>query len=213
MAKLQRPVLTRFAYWLFKLWSSTWRVKVIAADKTQALLDQDITLSFAHWHGDEIPLLTQVRHFKLATMTSTSKDGEIIDYAIKKMGGSTARGSTTRGGIGALKKLIKLSRSGRNCSLAVDGPRGPRHKVKPGIIEIAALAKTPLIPTGIYINSGFVFKNSWNKAVLPWPFTKIVIFFADPITANRDRKLMTKSCANLETQLHLAKEEASQAAQ
>ena len=201
MAKLQRPVLTRFAYYLFRAWSSTWRIKVIFGKNTKKIVGDDNPVAMAHWHGDEIALLTQVGRFKLSTMTSTSKDGELIDFAIKRLGGETARGSSSRGGIGALKKLIRLAKKGYSSSLAVDGPRGPLHEVKPGILEIAKLTKLPLVPVGIFVGSGFVFKKSWNKAVLPWPFSKIVIYFGDPVALSGDTQ---EDCASLKKSIHSA---------
>lgn len=205
--KLQRPILTRFAYLLFKLWSSSWRIKVVFHPETQKLIDEGHPISLAHWHGDEIPLLSQVKRFKLATMTSTSKDGELIDFAIKKLGGSTARGSSTRGGIGALKGLIKLARNGYTCSLAVDGPKGPIYKVKPGILEIASLTRASLVPAAASTSFGLVLKKSWNKALLPWPFAKVVLTFDKPLPpqTSRDKAdLLAKGLA-LEAQIHKAR--------
>ncbi len=208
--KLQRPILTWFAYFLFKLWSSSWRIKVIIHPETQKLIDKNLPLSLAHWHGDEIPLLSQVSRFKLATMTSTSKDGELIDFTIKKMGGSTARGSSTRGGIGALKGLIRLARSGYSCSLAVDGPKGPIYKVKPGILEIASLTRSALVPVAASTSFGLVLKNSWNKALLPWPFAKIVLYFDKPLPphTSRDKAELQAKGLELEVEINNARKAA-----
>lgn len=135
----------------------------------------------AHWHGDELAVLHLVSRLHLATMTSTSSDGQIIDYVIRRLGGVTSRGSSTRGGSVALKGLLRLGKSGRPISMAVDGPKGPLHQVKSGVFEISRLLDAPIFPVGVFCASVFVFKKSWNKAILPFPFSRITIVFDKPL--------------------------------
>ena len=75
---------------------------LVAAKKNQN------PLIFAHWHGDELCVLPLVPKYRIATMTSTSKDGALIDFAVRQFRGATSRGSSTRGGAGALKGLVRL---------------------------------------------------------------------------------------------------------
>jgi lysophospholipid acyltransferase (LPLAT)-like uncharacterized protein len=60
-------------------------------------------------------------------------------------------------------------------TIAVDGPRGPIYKVKEGITAMADKAKRPIVPVRGYPKNKFVFKKSWNKATLPFPFTRIEV--------------------------------------
>ncbi|WP_423246900.1 DUF374 domain-containing protein [Spectribacter hydrogenoxidans] len=69
-------------------------------------------------------------------------------------------GSSSRGGARGLKGLIRLCRGGHNVSIAVDGPRGPRHQVKPGVFPIARLSGGVIVPVGIACSHRHVFKNS-----------------------------------------------------
>lgn len=117
-------------------------------------------------------------------MTSTSKDGQLIDFVIQKFGGKTSKGSSTRGAVGALKGLIRLMKSGSNSSMAVDGPKGPIYKVKPGVFELAKLTQATLVPVGIASEPHFIFNKSWNKARLPKPFARIVVVFSKPLDLN-----------------------------
>ncbi|MCB0391722.1 MAG: DUF374 domain-containing protein [Bdellovibrionales bacterium] len=165
----------------------------------------------AHWHGDELAVLHLVKVFKLATMTSTSKDGHLIDFVIRKMGGATSRGSSTRGAVGALKGLVRLVRSGRIASMAVDGPRGPIYQVKPGVFELSRLTNAIIVPVGVDVSFPFIFKKSWNKAVLPLPFSHISMTFDQPLSPlekgalTKDPKLAEK----LREMLFLARKKAS----
>ena len=174
-------ILPWLVYLFYRLWSATWRLECLEPESLKKLKAQGAKIIFAHWHGDELKIVPLVTSYRIATMTSTSKDGQLIDFSIRKLGGATSRGSSTRGGIGALKGLIRLMGEGYRASMAVDGPKGPLHKVKPGVFELSRLAKAHVVPTGAATNRALVFHKSWNKAELPKPFAKIVVYFGEPI--------------------------------
>ena len=183
----RRHVLPWIAFLFFRLWSATWRLHVVESEGMKQAVQNGETLIFAHWHGDELKVLPLIRPYRIATMTSTSKDGELMDFAIRKFGGATSRGSSTGGGIGALKGLIRPLGRGHNASIAVDGPKGPLHKVKPGVFELSRLAKARIVPVGAAASNAIVFRKSWNKAGLPKPFSKVTVWFDEPFPAlNRE---------------------------
>ena len=173
--------LPRIAWAFYALLSSTWRKKLDINPQVQMVLDKGQPIILAHWHGDELAVLHLVKRFKLATMTSTSKDGQIIDFVIHKLGGETSRGSSTRGAVGALKGLVRLVRSGHIASIAVDGPRGPIYEVKPGVFELSRLTQAIIVPVGVFSSKSHVFHKSWNKALLPLPFQKVIMTFDQPL--------------------------------
>ena len=118
--------------------------------------------------------------YRCAAMTSTSDDGELMTRVLKWFGFGISRGSSTRGGARALIGMIKLIRLGYCATVAVDGPKGPRHKAKPGILYLAQKAGVPIIPTGVAREKALVFEKSWNKTYIPWPFSKVVVSFGKP---------------------------------
>ncbi|HEY8271798.1 MAG TPA: DUF374 domain-containing protein [Pseudobdellovibrionaceae bacterium] len=164
----------------------------------------------AHWHGDEIALIQLVRRYRIATMSSQSKDGQMMSIILRLLGAKTTQGSSSRGGVGGLKGLIRLMREGHNCSFAVDGPKGPIYKVKPGIFELSRLLNCPIYYCGVSVSSAIHFPNAWNKTFLPKPFSKIIIQWHGPLPAMtkdqdpRDPKFSTQ----LENLLHRAKQQA-----
>ncbi len=176
----RRYLLPHLVWWLYRLWAWTWRVEFQEPAELRDLLARREPVIFAHWHGDELAIAHLVTKYRIATMTSRSSDGALIDFVIHKLGGATSRGSTTRGGVGALKGLITLMRKGFNASMAVDGPKGPIYKIKPGVFELSRLAKAHIVPTAADCSSGIVFKNSWNKALLPKPFSRVIVAFGQP---------------------------------
>lgn len=134
---------------------------------------------YAFWHRNMIPLLFLRKYEKNVILISSSKDGEIIAGPAKVLGFLTARGSSKKGGTKAVKEMIMLS---RKYSLAVtpDGPKGPREKIKEGLLYIAYFTKLPIIPIAVDIKWEKVF-NSWDKFRLPKLFSKINITYGDPI--------------------------------
>lgn len=173
------------------------------------LLDRKPFL-LAHWHGDEIALIHLCRRYRIATMSSQSKDGQMMAVILHLLGAKTTQGSSTRGGVGGLKGLIRLMRDGHCCSFAVDGPKGPVYKVKPGVFEISRLLNCPIYYCGIHVDRAIQFPKAWNKTYFPKPFAKVTIQWQGPLSAltkdqdPRDPKL----AENLEALLHSAKEQA-----
>ena len=185
----RRVCLPWLVYWFYRLWTRTWRIRLDEPVSMKTLAHQSTPMIFAHWHGGELAIINLVPTYRIATMTSTSKDGSLVDHVIKHLGGATSRGSSTRGGASALKGLIRLLRQGFNASMAVDGPKGPLHKVKPGVFELSRLAKASIVPVGVESSSAIIFQKSWNKAQLPKPFSRVVVSFGTPwpvITAADD---------------------------
>ena len=164
----------------------------------------------AHWHGDELALVSIVKRYSIATIASQSKDGELMAKVLKWMGAKTSRGSSTRGGVQALKGLLRLLKDGGNCSFAVDGPKGPLHKVKPGIFEVSRMMEGRIYVAGVACNRAWVFSKSWNKAYLPKPFARIYVHWSEPFgPVQRDEDPRSPALAeNMESKLHSAKQQA-----
>lgn len=133
------------------------------------------------WHQTMFSTLTSSMNVKYALIVSRSKDGDFIANACKGFGHIPARGSSSKGGKEALLEVIKLMKSGMPSAMAVDGPRGPYHEIKPGILEMARLTDSPIIPWSTYPSRTWCFHKSWDKFFIPKPFAKIVIVFGDPI--------------------------------
>ena len=153
-----------------------WRVKHIGAPNPQ-----NGPYIFGHWHGDELLLLGEFSYRHMAVMASKSSDGDLMQRILKSYGYQVMRGSSTRGGGVGLLGLVDAVKKGDDASLAVDGPRGPMHQMKPGILKLAQLTQRPLVLGAASARWRFVFEKAWNKTFLPLPFTQCVIFYGEPI--------------------------------
>lgn len=176
ISSARKYLLGGLVWCLYRSLSLTWRIQLVEPESLKQRLKNREPIIFAHWHGDESVLVSLVKKYRIATITSTSKDGEIMTALIGFLGGITSRGSSSRGAAGALKGLIRLVRDEKcNSSFAVDGPRGPLYQVKPGVFEFSRLAKAPIYAGGVACDRKWVFDKAWNKAFLPKPFARVVI--------------------------------------
>lgn len=179
-----RENLLGFLAWLgYRLLSLTWRITLHEPDSLRQALRERTPVIMAHWHGDELALLHLVKHYRLATMSSQSRDGRIMSVLLRLLGGRTSAGSSSRGGVAGLKGLIRLTREGYNCSFAVDGPRGPIYKVKPGVLEMSRMLGCPIYYPTVSCDRAYFLHRAWNQGYLPKPFARIDIDVQGPMPA------------------------------
>lgn len=143
----------------------------------------DVKCIFALWHAHQCGVFSCNQKRKTAIMVSSSRDGEIISRAANAMGVETVRGSKTRGGAKASLELIKkIQNEDMNGALTIDGPKGPNRIVKKGIIEIAKIAKVPVVPAVWWSpQKTFLKFNSWDNFRFPLIGTRLVMLFGEPV--------------------------------
>ena len=95
------------------------------------------------------------------------------------------RGSSTRGGVGALVKMIRLSKKKLPMGFSVDGPRGPRYVAKTGAVLLAKKTGNPLMPF-VFECEKFWTLNNWDKMQIPKPFTRAKLFIGEPVYVAKD---------------------------
>lgn len=140
----------------------------------------------AFWHA-HLLLMLHSRHRKpIAVMTSRSKDGDYMASVFDWYGGiDTARGSSTRGGGAALRELLRLSRAGKNIAFTPDGPKGPARVLKEGVIFAARASGLPIVPV-IFAAKKKRLLRSWDRMIIPHPFSKAIFLYGDPMLVPRD---------------------------
>lgn len=208
-AFFRKHFLKRVVWWIYRLLIATWKINIHEPPELKALIADKKSFILAHWHGDELGLLMLVRRYGLATMISTSKDGELINHMVQKLGGVTARGSSSRGGVGALKALVRLCKNEkRPTSFAVDGPRGPIYEVKAGVFEFSKLTQLPVFAMAMQADRFWTSEKSWNKATIPKPFSRIDIVIEDhsiPALSKADAPQSSEFAENLKSKINQAK--------
>jgi hypothetical protein len=164
----------------------------------------------AIWHAELFSLIgygVSRLDGMLATVVSDSRDGEIIAQVLERIGYGTARGSSTRGGLKALIALRRHMDQGRIGVITVDGPRGPRHKVKDGAVYLAHKTGALLFPVRSRPAAKHVFERSWDRFELPMPFCRCPVYFGDPLEFPGNKptpELLEQGRLRLEEALHAA---------
>jgi lysophospholipid acyltransferase (LPLAT)-like uncharacterized protein len=177
-----------FAYYLIRVYSLTFRLKVVNEKKWQALLKLDKPILLCTWHQQ---FFSAIRHFKTYSkfnpgiMISQSRDGDLISGVANKTGWHTPRGSSSTGGKKAMNEMIEHLITYRLGVHILDGPRGPIGKVKAGVIRMAQEVDALIIPFYTYAEDAWFF-NSWDKFMLPKPFSTVILTFGDEIYFGKD---------------------------
>ncbi|HMM38595.1 MAG TPA: lysophospholipid acyltransferase family protein [Desulfovibrio sp.] len=138
----------------------------------------------ALWHNELFALTAfgYTLDVPAVTFVSQSKDGEIIARILERLGHVATRGSSTRGGAKALVKAARVMRKEcRHAVLTIDGPKGPRHEPKPGVILLARLAGARIMPIRAFPERKHVFTSSWDRFELPYPFTRCQVRVGRPL--------------------------------
>ncbi|MBW1774467.1 MAG: lysophospholipid acyltransferase family protein [Deltaproteobacteria bacterium] len=145
-------------------------------------------LIVAVWHQRFLPALAYVmkfRHFEPIVMISQSKDGELAARLAKRLGLVPVRGSSTRGGTTALVAILKALEKNPAVIHIVDGPKGPKGIVKPGLISMAQVSGAIILPLIVSVNKAWII-GSWDEFLIPKPFSEVTIEWGQPFVVPRD---------------------------
>lgn len=123
-------------------------------------------------------------HRKTVALTSASHDGDMVARAMAVFGLGSVRGSSSRRGVAALVGLKRALQEGLDICVTPDGPRGPRYIVQPGVIKLAESTGAPIIPIHVRFSSAWRLKT-WDRFVIPKPFSRVQVTFAEPIRLTR----------------------------
>jgi lysophospholipid acyltransferase (LPLAT)-like uncharacterized protein len=160
-------------------------IEYIGLEKVRPLIESR-KLIFAFWHSRILLISYIYKGLGAYTLVSKSKDGEIIARILQRQGQICVRGSTKRGGLRALARHIKLLKAtGSPGAVIPDGPRGPRFKAQPGVITLAQKTGFPILPITYSARRVKIF-GSWDRFMLPAPFTRCRVVFGDPIHVTPD---------------------------
>ncbi|MDY6905158.1 MAG: lysophospholipid acyltransferase family protein [Thermodesulfobacteriota bacterium] len=173
-----------FLYWVIRLYSSTFRLIV---ENESILLDclktgRPVLLCCYHQQFfAAIRYCEKFRFYRPSVMISRSDDGEVAARVALHCGWAPVRGSSSKGGIAALKKMIRNLKTRKLAAHIVDGPQGPAGIVKPGTIQMAHMAGATILPFYIKADRAWYF-NSWDRFFIPKPFSTTVLRFGHVMT-------------------------------
>ena len=205
-------LVTPVALAILRFWWLTCRItKVEGAEHLDAALAQAPSLLPCYWHQHELfcaryLLDQQHKGLKLGFLISPSVDGEVPAMIARRLGAQVIRGSSTHTGARALRDYYNLLvKEQVSPVITPDGPKGPRFVFKPGAILLAQISGRPLLPMAYAASRAWLV--SWDKFVIPRPFSRIVIAIGPPRSVPRtfaagDADAMAALQAELAQELH-----------
>ena len=177
-------IIIWLGYWVIRLIGPTLRISASYEDGAQQTLGQrPVVASF--WHSCMIPATYIFRDLGIRVMSSNSYDGEYMGRIIHKFGFVAVKGSSSRNAVRALLGLRRALEEGWTVAFTLDGPRGPRHKVKPGPVALARSSQVPLTMFHAAVDRAWVL-NSWDRMMIPVPFSRVLVRFGKLIPVPRD---------------------------
>lgn len=198
-----QTILPPILYGVFIIWCKTLRIEVSDESKKNfQFLKGNYILAL--WHGQIFGLLYCFRNrSKLNILVSPSSDGEFLAILGRLLGYIIIRGSSFKRTVPATRSIFKALRREEGVVIVGDGSRGPRHKFQPGSLLIASRTQSCLIPIAFDANWK-THLNSWDRFMIPWPFSKCVFRLGNPILLPSDIKEeeLQKAQKDLESKLN-----------
>ncbi len=139
------------------------------------------------WHQRMPYLFHYFGSQHVTVMISQSRDGEYVTRMATWLGFKNVRGSSTRGGMEALKDMRYRLLEGESGGMLADGPVGPARVAKIGTILLARDTGLPLVPLTWSADRCWVL-NSWDRYMIPKPFARIVFQYGEPFYVPKKAK-------------------------
>jgi len=164
---------------ILRLLGATIRYEVEGAESYLECRREGVPVIFAFWHAWILPMAYLQRDQDIMVLVSEHGDGEYITRVIHRMGFTTARGSSTRGGVQGARRLIKALRQGMDAGITPDGPRGPAGVFKPGALVAAQLSGARIVPIAVHTDGAWRL-DSWDRFAIPKPFATVRVRYGPP---------------------------------
>ena len=189
-------------YTLINLIGRTIKFEVIGWENHEQIFRDGQLPIYVFWH-ERIFLTTYWwRDRRIVVLTSKSFDGEYIARFIQRFGYGAVRGSSTRGGVGAVVELVRLMRGGCTTAFTIDGPKGPPRVAKLGAVLLAKKSGHPILPVTMALERRWI-ARTWDSFQVPKPFSRACVFVAPPIYVPPDADEPMLEAKNKELQTAL----------
>jgi lysophospholipid acyltransferase (LPLAT)-like uncharacterized protein len=160
-------------------------------------LEAEGQVLIAIWHGRSAAAAPFFGQDTTAVLVSASEDGKAATSILGELGYEIIRGSSSRGGVRALRELISALRSGKHVAITPDGPRGPMHSMSPGVAFLSRATRTPILPVGIAADRRWEL-SSWDHYTVPKPKARLVCAYQPALVVPRDASAEELSACSTE---------------
>lgn len=192
-----RPSMHPFAQWLLfnvapplahvyiRLLHGTMRIRLLGAEALDAARRDPGKYILCFWHSRFVLMPYCYPGPRIVVLSSNHRDAEALVRILRMFGIEQARGSSTEGGSAGMRQILRKVHEGCDVGLTPDGPRGPRRRVKPGVVAVARLTGLPIIAV-TFSSSPSRRLRTWDGTLLPRFFSRGIFVYGDPIVVPRD---------------------------
>lgn len=180
--------LIPLGYHILRFYLYLLRIRVIGEEIALGCLADHERMIVAVWHQRLLSAVAYVRkfkYFKPIVMISQSKDGELAARIAQRLGLVPVRGSSSKGGTSALMAVTEALKKNPVVVHIVDGPKGPKGVVKPGLISMAQISGGVILPIIVSAKKAWIL-GTWDCFIIPKPFTEVTIEWGQPFVVPRD---------------------------
>jgi lysophospholipid acyltransferase (LPLAT)-like uncharacterized protein len=199
-----QAVIAWIAAQYIRLVFATSRWTVIGAEHPGRLQAEGKPLIGCFWHGRML-MMPKIWTYAspMHMLISEHQDGRLIARVIGHLGIRTITGSSSRGGVAALRGMAQALAASGCVAVTPDGPRGPRMRAAPGIAMAAKLAGTPIVPVS-YSSTRGASLSSWDRFLIALPFGRGVFIWGEPVVvpADADADAIERARATVEARLN-----------
>lgn len=159
---------------------STCRVKEYGRENLDECVQKGPFIA-AVWHYSVLYTICRMKGMNWVAMVSASTDAEYISQLLNRMGFATVRGSKGKGGLKAIQEMGRFMKGeGKNAAIIADGSQGPQRKAQAGAVLLASKTGAPILPFAWSANK-FKAAGSWDRTVIPFPFSQLALCYGKPI--------------------------------
>jgi len=178
--RLSGGFLPTLIYLALRALNATMRIRVVGGEIPRAFHERGEGVIVAFWHSRLLMSPLAYMGKNMNVLISSHGDGELIANATKGFGFNPVRGSSSKGGVEAMRELVRLGRNNSDLAITPDGPRGPAEVVKSGVAHVARATGLSILPFS-FASSRFRRFDSWDRFLLPYPFTRGVFVWGEPL--------------------------------
>jgi len=198
---IRMDALEQIATGFTNFWDASYRLIRFYDPEAAEILKEGPTRKPVIWsfyHGRMIGALGLKPRSRLKILMSPSRDGEMIARAGAHLGFSIARGSSKQGAVKGGLELMDAVKEGKDLVFMVDGPRGPRFEVKPGVVRMAEMTQIPIIPFVCHSRASWWIK-SWDRFMASSWGSPTVYIYGKPLYVPKgaSEEELNELCAEL----------------
>jgi lysophospholipid acyltransferase (LPLAT)-like uncharacterized protein len=209
---LRLAIVPRVGYAYVRLVHATMRIEWRDRDALERARRTAGRYILAFWHSRFVMMPYAYPGSRMVVMSSRHPDSLLLARVLERFGIEHAWGSSTAGGSQGMRQLLRHVRDGCDAGFTPDGPRGPRRRVKPGVVAAAKLSGLPIVPVTFAARPAKRL-GSWDRTLLPLPFARGLFAYGEPIAVDRraDDAALDRAARRLEAELDRLTDDADRA--